>query len=88
MQKALVFVNTNKNVPKKKGTKKILNKLKNMIRRYNVDVDHVDEPSTSQSNNLVPIKNKMDEEEKLFAERPELFEKRMVIIDGSNVART
>lgn len=87
MQKALAFATTNKNVPKKKGTKKILNKLKNMIRRYNVD-DHVDEPSTSQSINPVPKKNEMDEEEKLFAERPELFEKRMVIIDGSNVART
>lgn len=32
-----------------------------------------------------PMSN--EAEEKLFAERPDLFEKRMVIIDGSNVAR-
>lgn len=87
LQKALSFVTTNKNVPKKKAPKKILNKFKSLIRLYNVD-DHLDEPSTSQSNNPAPKKNEMDDEEKLFAERPDLFEKRMVIIDGSNVART
>lgn len=34
---------------------------------------------------IEPMSN--EAEEKLFAERPDLFEKRMVIIDGSNVAR-
>lgn len=29
-----------------------------------------------------------EKEKQLFAEHPELFEKRMIIIDGSNVART
>lgn len=32
------------------------------------------------------IKHEM--QEKLFKEKPELFEKRTIIIDGSNVART
>lgn len=32
------------------------------------------------------IKSKM--QQKLFKEKPELFEKRMIIIDGSNVARS
>lgn len=80
-QKALTF-RQNDHVPKKKITKKMRKKLMNMSQRYNVDV-----ASTSQSNNPVPKKNEIDEEEKLFAEKPELFEKRMVIIDGSNVAR-
>lgn len=31
---------------------------------------------------------KREMQEKLFKEKPELFEKRMIIIDGSNVART
>lgn len=38
---------------------------------------------------LNPLPNQSmtnEAEEKLFAERPDLFEKRMVIIDGSNVA--
>lgn len=49
-------------------------------------------PSTNTSESRKAVKRNQtiqyEKEKQLFAEHPELFEKRMIIIDGSNVART
>lgn len=46
-------------------------------------------PTSTTTDTKDPKKSKLtyEDEKKLFQEKPELFEKRMVIIDGSNVAR-
>lgn len=44
-------------------------------------------PSINQRlNKFVPTKQEIEDERKLFQSNPDLFEKRMIIIDGSNIA--
>lgn len=43
-------------------------------------------PSTSANAEKKNVTLDYEKEKKLFAEKPELFEKRFIVIDGSNVA--
>lgn len=56
----------------------------------NLSVRSTAQPSTSTSTSTNVDKKKIgldyENEKKLFAEKPELFEKRMIVIDGSNIA--
>lgn len=85
-----ITANENKN---KKNKNNIANRSKtnsNNSKLKNSSIT-IDNPSTSKNASKIAAKvskaQEIREEENLFAEQPELFEKRMIIIDGSNIAR-